>query len=137
MCRIVDMIIDTTSNSDPLFHNLGKTTLLLLNLRFDNRLEPSLQHPEVIFPGEAELCDDPVVGTHSPVPFLKNGNRHSGPPLHRHCTRPSCDIKEACQPHLVQCISHLTVQPIHPWGCRSIGYQNRSWKLFCPCLIKE
>ncbi|KAI3359263.1 hypothetical protein L3Q82_002781 [Scortum barcoo] len=41
-----------------------KTTLFLLNPRFDYWSDSSLQYPGVDLPMEAEECDPPIVGTH-------------------------------------------------------------------------
>ncbi|KAI3369543.1 hypothetical protein L3Q82_007753 [Scortum barcoo] len=59
----------------PVFHDRDetKTALFLLNPRVDYRPNSPLQYPGVDLPGEAEKCHPPVVGTHSPVPFLKRG----------------------------------------------------------------
>ncbi|KAI3364651.1 hypothetical protein L3Q82_011433 [Scortum barcoo] len=48
---------------------------------------------------EAEKCDPPVVGTHSPVPLCPK----EGPPPQfathqRHCPQPPCNVAKACQP---------------------------------------
>ena len=52
----------------------AKTTLLLLNLRFDNWLEPSLQHTGVNVPGDPEECDPPEPELKlAPSPTLRLG----------------------------------------------------------------
>ena len=48
-----------------------KTALFLLDPRFDYRPNSPLQYPGIDFPGEAEDCDPPIVGTHPPVPLFE------------------------------------------------------------------
>ena len=44
------------------YHRIVETALFLFNLRFVDWPNPPFQHPE--------KCDNPVIGTHSLVPFL-------------------------------------------------------------------
>ncbi|TWW73494.1 hypothetical protein D4764_15G0008880 [Takifugu flavidus] len=45
-----------------------KTTLLLLNPKFDYPADPPLQYPRIDLTREAEECDPLIVGTHPPPP---------------------------------------------------------------------
>ncbi|XP_060760796.1 death domain-associated protein 6 isoform X2 [Neoarius graeffei] len=40
------------------------------------------KHPGINVPVEAEQCDTPIIGAHSPVPLFEKGNHHPGLPLH-------------------------------------------------------
>ncbi|MED6280477.1 hypothetical protein CHARACLAT_011368 [Characodon lateralis] len=78
----------------------SKTILLLLKPRFDYRPDSPLQYPIALpdLTREAEKCDPPVVGTHSPVTLLMKGDQHPSLPVQRHCPRPPHNVEEACQP---------------------------------------
>ncbi|KAI3367782.1 hypothetical protein L3Q82_026215 [Scortum barcoo] len=68
-------------------------------------------------PGEAEKCDPPVVGTHSPVPLFKKRDHHPSLPHQRHCPQPPCNVAKACQPrqpHNIQRFEVLRADLIHP-----------------------
>jgi len=67
-------------------HSMARTESTLFLLRFDNKPEPSFQHPGINVPREAEQCDSPIIGAHPLVPFLENGDHHPGLPLHRYCS---------------------------------------------------
>ncbi|KAI3363819.1 hypothetical protein L3Q82_001420 [Scortum barcoo] len=76
-----------------------------------------LQYPGVDLPGEAEKCDPPVVGTHSPVPLFKKRDHHPSLPHQRHCPQPPCNVAKACQPrqpHNIQRFEVLRADLIHP-----------------------
>ncbi|CAM4331811.1 unnamed protein product [Leuciscus chuanchicus] len=94
-----------------------KTALFFLNPRFYYRPYSPLQYPGIDFPGEAEKCDPPVVGTHPPIPLLKKWDHHPGLPVQRYCPRPPRDVADACQPrqpHNIQRLEVLRVDLIHP-----------------------
>jgi len=87
---------------------LAKNALFLLIQRFDNWLEPPLQHPGLNFLWRLRsviACS----WTHSPVPSIKKGNHDPSLTFSRHCPRPPCNTKELCQsrlPRHVQSLSH-------------------------------
>ncbi|KAI3368138.1 hypothetical protein L3Q82_007870 [Scortum barcoo] len=81
------------------------------------RPNSTLQYPGVDLPGEAEKCDPPVVGTHSPVPLFKKRDHHPSLPHQRHCPQPPCNVAKACQPrqpHNIQRFEVLRADLIHP-----------------------
>ncbi|KAI3356940.1 hypothetical protein L3Q82_003579 [Scortum barcoo] len=102
----------------PVFHDQDENRIVPLNPRVDYRPNSPLQYPGVdLPPGEAEKCDPPVVGTHSPVPLFKKRDHHPGLPLQRHCPQPPCNVAEACQPrqpHNIQRLEVLRADLIHP-----------------------
>ncbi|KAI3371831.1 hypothetical protein L3Q82_006713 [Scortum barcoo] len=99
----------------PVFHDRDENRIV--PPESEGRLSFPLQYPGVDLPGEAEKCDPPVVGTHSPVPLFKKRDHHPGLPLQRHCPQPPCNVAEACQPrqpHNIQRLEVLRADLIHP-----------------------
>lgn len=63
-------------SSEVLPHRFARAALFLLDLRFNNQLDSSLQYPGKDFTGDAEDCDPMVVATNCLVPHLKEGGHH-------------------------------------------------------------
>ena len=96
-----------------------KTSLVLLNPRFDYPADPSLQNPWVDLPREAEECDPPMVGTHPPVSLLKKRDRYPDLPIKRYRPRWPCNVAESRQPrqpYNFQGLKELQANLIHPRG---------------------
>ncbi|XP_055021889.1 arginine-glutamic acid dipeptide repeats protein [Boleophthalmus pectinirostris] len=79
---------DGECRAGSVFHDRNKTTLLLLKPRFNYQSVSPLQYPETDLNGEAEECHFPVVGTHNPVPLLKQRDHYPGLPVQRYCRHP-------------------------------------------------
>ncbi|KAI3362769.1 hypothetical protein L3Q82_001823 [Scortum barcoo] len=96
-----------------------KTALFLLNPRVDYRPNSPLQYPGVDLPREAEKCDPPVLGTHSPVPLFKKRDHHPRFATPPRGTVPNLHamLQRACQPrqpHNIQRLEVLRADLIHP-----------------------
>ncbi len=82
----------------PVFHDREENRTVLPESKVLHWPNSPLQYPGIEFPGEAEECDPPVIGTHTPVPLLIKRDQHPGLPGQRHCPWPPRDAAEACQP---------------------------------------
>lgn len=96
--------------------NTCKLERFLLKLSFDVWSETLFQHPGISCSREGGQCHTPIIRTHSPVPLFKNG----------HCSRPPCNIEEACQPwhpNNVQSLQQHRANLFHTWRLTRCGWE--------------
>ncbi|KAI3374337.1 hypothetical protein L3Q82_006172 [Scortum barcoo] len=91
----------------PVFHDRDENCIVAPESEgLDYRPNSPLQYPGVDLPSrEAEKCDPPVVGTHSPVPLFKKRDHH-----------PWFATPEALSPTSMQCCRGVSAKtaPQHP-----------------------